>query len=131
MTAAPRRGCLAPGSRERRSLRPHSRHGTIAGSTITNNVTVAYKVGGVTQNAITASDTFTVDRKVHLAIVEEGGATTQVSPGQLAAVTTFIVTNLSNARSISPAATIAGGAGPWRDRQFRRVELQALCRHQQ
>jgi uncharacterized repeat protein (TIGR01451 family) len=70
---------------------------TVAGSSITNSVTVTYKVGGVSQNAVTASDTFTVDRKVNLTIVEEGSATTSVSPGQAAAVTSFLVSNLSNA----------------------------------
>ena len=70
---------------------------TIAGTTITNNVTVAYRVGGVIQSPLTASDTFTVDRKINLTVVEEGSATTQVSPGQTAAVTSFLISNLSNA----------------------------------
>ena len=70
---------------------------TVAGTTITNNVTVAYSVGGVSQTPLTASDTFTVDRKVNLTVVEEGSATTQVSPGQTSAVTSFLVSNLSNA----------------------------------
>ena len=70
---------------------------TVAGTTITNNVTVAYRVGGVSQTPLTASDTFTVDRKVNLTVVEEGSATTQVSPGQTAAVTSFLISNLTNA----------------------------------
>ena len=70
---------------------------TLAGTTITNNVSVAFKVGGVTQNAVTASDSFTVDRKVNLTVVEDGNATTQVSPGQTAAVTSFLISNQSNA----------------------------------
>ncbi len=71
--------------------------GTIAGSTITNTATVNYQVGGVSQTAQTASDTLTVDRKVNLTVAEVGSTTTQVSPGQTAAVTTFSVTNTSNA----------------------------------
>jgi len=71
--------------------------GTTAGSTITNNVSVAYQVGGVSQTALTASNSFTVDRKVNFTVAEDGNATTQVSPGQLAAVTSFVVTNTSNA----------------------------------
>ena len=71
--------------------------GTNAGSTITNNVTVDYQVGGVAQTAVSASNSFTVDRKVNFTVTEDGSATTQVSPGQLAAVTTFVVTNTSNA----------------------------------
>src|SRR5688572_885488 len=70
---------------------------TVAGTTITNTVSVAYKVGGVTQPSLSASDTFTVDRKVNLTVVEDGSATTQVSPGEAAAVTSFLVSNLSNA----------------------------------
>ena len=70
---------------------------TVAGTTITNTVSVAYKVGGVTQPSLSASDTFTVDRKVNLTVVEEGTATTEVSPGELAAVTTFLISNQSNA----------------------------------
>ena len=76
---------------------PASAAQTVAGSTITNTVNVAYKVGGVTQTPLTASDTFTVDRKVNLTVVEEGSASTQVSPGETAAVTSFLVSNLSNA----------------------------------
>jgi uncharacterized repeat protein (TIGR01451 family) len=70
--------------------------GTTAGTTITNNVTLDYKVGGVNQNQVSASDSFTVDRKVNLTVTETG-STTSVSPGQLAAVTTFSVANSSNA----------------------------------
>lgn len=87
--------------------------GTAAGSTITNSVTVNYQVGGVSQTASTASDTFTVDRKVNLTVAEVGSTTTQVSPGQTAAVTTFTVTNTSNA-TLDFALTAAqqtGGAG--------------------
>lgn len=71
--------------------------GTTAGSTITNTATVNYQVGGISQNATTASDTLTVDRKVNLTVAEVGTITTTVTPGQTAAVTTFTVTNTSNA----------------------------------
>jgi len=71
--------------------------GTTAGSTITNNVTVNFQVGGVSQTSVSASNSFTVDRKVNFTVAEDGSSTTQVSPGQLAAVTSFIVTNTSNA----------------------------------
>jgi uncharacterized repeat protein (TIGR01451 family) len=86
--------------------------GTTAGSTITNNVSVSYQVGGVTQNSLSASSSFTVDRRVTFTVAEEGNATTQVSPGQTAAVTSFIVTNTSNAPlDFALAATNrAGGA---------------------
>ena len=71
--------------------------GTTAGSTITNNVTVSFQVGGVNQNSVSASNSFTVDRKVNFVVAEDGTSTTQVSPGQQSAVTTFVVTNSSNA----------------------------------
>lgn len=71
--------------------------GTASGSTITNNVSVDYQVGGVGQNQVTASDTFTVDRKINLVVSQVGTTTTSVSPGQSAAVTTFSVLNSSNA----------------------------------
>lgn len=71
--------------------------GTTAGSTITNTATVNYSVGGVAQNATTASDTLTVDRKINLTVAEVGTVTTEVTPGETAAVTTFTVTNTSNA----------------------------------
>src|SRR3954465_6224953 len=71
--------------------------GTTAGSTITNTVTVAYKVGGVDQTAVTATDSLTVDRKINLVVAQLGTTTTSVSPGQTSAVTGFTVTNSSNA----------------------------------
>ena len=71
--------------------------GTTSGTSITNTVNVTYNVGGVLQNPLTASDTFVVDRKVNLTVTEVGNTTTTVSPGQLAAVTTFSIANLSNA----------------------------------
>ncbi len=78
------------------SASPAMAVGTTAGDTITNTVSVDFQVGGVDQTAATASDTFTVDRKVNLTVVETDSATTQVSPGELQAVTTFEITNLSN-----------------------------------
>lgn len=71
--------------------------GTTAGSSIVNNVTVDYKVGGVAQNQLSASNTLTVDRKINLTVAEVGSVTTLVSPGQASAVTTFTVTNTTNA----------------------------------
>lgn len=88
--------------------------GTTAGSTITNTATVNYTVGGVAQTAVTATNNFTVDRKIVVAVSEPGNATTSVSPGQSAAVTTFVVTNSSNATLDFKltAAQLAGGSAP-------------------
>jgi uncharacterized repeat protein (TIGR01451 family) len=87
--------------------------GTASGTTITNTVSVNYQVGGVSQTATGGSNSFKVDRKVNLTVAEVGTTTTQVSPGQTAAVTTFTVTNNSNA-TLDFALTAAqqnGGAG--------------------
>lgn len=87
--------------------------GTTAGTVITNTVSVNYQVGGFSQTGQTASNTITVDRKVNVTVAEVGTVTTEVSPGQLAAVTTFQVTNLSNAvlDFALVAAQQSGGAG--------------------
>lgn len=70
--------------------------GTTAGTTITNTATVDYQVGGVTQGQQSASNNFTVDRKINLLVEEVGTVTTNVVPGQTNAVTTFQLTNSSN-----------------------------------
>lgn len=70
--------------------------GTTAGTTITNTATVDFQVGGVAQVQQSASDNFTVDRKINLLVEEVGTVTTNVVPGQTNAVTTFQLTNSSN-----------------------------------
>lgn len=87
--------------------------GTIAGSTITNNVSVAFQVGGISQTAATASDTLTVDRRINLTVSEVGTITTTVTPGSTNQVTAFTVTNTSNAPLdfALGAAQQTGGAG--------------------
>jgi hypothetical protein len=71
---------------------------TTAGNTIDNFATVAYNVGSVVQTAITSNtNTITVDRKVAFTVTEEGSVTTNVAPNQTGAVTTFRITNNSNA----------------------------------
>lgn len=88
--------------------------GTTAGTTVTNSVTLDYKVGGIDQAQVSASDSFTVDRKVGLTVTESGGAATSVTPGQTAAVTTFSVTNSSNASLdfALAASQLSGGTAP-------------------
>jgi uncharacterized repeat protein (TIGR01451 family) len=70
--------------------------GTTAGTTITNTATVDYQVGGVAQGQQSASNNFTVDRKINVLVEEVGTVTTAVVPGQTNAVTTFQLTNSSN-----------------------------------
>lgn len=88
--------------------------GTTAGSTITNTATINYQVGGISQNAETASDTLTVDRKVNLTVAEVGSTTTVVTPGSTSQVTTFTVTNTSNAPLdfALEALQMTGGTAP-------------------
>jgi uncharacterized repeat protein (TIGR01451 family) len=76
---------------------PAMAEGTAAGTTVTNQVSLDYRVGGVVQPQITASNSFIVDRKVVLTVAEVGSATTSVSPGEERAVTSFDVRNSSNA----------------------------------
>lgn len=85
--------------------------GTTAGTTITNTATVDYQVGGVAQGQQSASNNFTVDRKINLLVEEVGTVTTNVVPGQTNAVTTFQLTNSSNeVLDFALAATqISGG----------------------
>ena len=87
---------------------------TTAGNTVTNNVTVNFQVGGFAQTAANGSAQFVVDRKVNVVVAESGTTTTSVSPGQTGAVTTFTVTNQSNAAldfALSVAQVATGGAG--------------------
>ena len=72
--------------------------GTAAGSSIDNTATVNYSVGGVAQTAVSSNTaTFVVDRKVSMTLTEPGNATTSVVPGSSNQVTTFLLTNTSNA----------------------------------
>ncbi|MGB3723424.1 MAG: hypothetical protein WA979_11485 [Pacificimonas sp.] len=75
--------------------------GTDAGSIITNNFTVDYSVGGVDQADITTNAgnnaSFTVDRKVDLTVIENGGGDqTEYRTNEQDAVTEFLVTNKTN-----------------------------------
>ena len=87
--------------------------GTAAGTSISNTATISFDVSGITQNTVSSSDSVTVDRKIVVTVAEPGSATTTVSPGQTSAVTTFTVTNSSNA-TLDFALSVAqqtGGAG--------------------
>src|SRR4051812_19104496 len=93
------------------SASPAYAAGTASGTSITNTVLLDYQVGGVSQTQLSATDSFVVDRKVVVSVSEVGSATTQVGPGQAVAVTTFQVTNGSNAAiDVALAATqLTGG----------------------
>ncbi|WP_417621526.1 hypothetical protein [Parasphingorhabdus sp.] len=70
--------------------------GTDAGTSITNNVSVAFNVGGTSQIAETDSDTFVVDRKVNLVVAEANSANTIVAPGATQQAVTYTVSNQTN-----------------------------------
>lgn len=71
---------------------------TLAGSSINNTATVNYNVGASAQPPVTSNTaSFVVDRKVNLTVTEVGGVATTISYGDNAQVTTFQVTNLTNA----------------------------------
>jgi uncharacterized repeat protein (TIGR01451 family) len=72
--------------------------GTLAGSTVNNTATVGYSIGGVAQPVVSSSTaSFVVDKKANVVVAEVGGAATFTSYGQHDQVTTFTVTNTTNA----------------------------------
>ncbi len=70
--------------------------GTDAGTSITNNVSVAFNVGGTAQTAETDSDTFVVDRVVNLVVTKSDGVNTSVAPGSTQQAVTYTVSNQTN-----------------------------------
>jgi uncharacterized repeat protein (TIGR01451 family) len=71
--------------------------GTPSGTTISNQATVDYSVGGVGQTQITsAAASFVVDTKIDFTVSEVSGNATQTHPGQTNVVATFSVTNTGN-----------------------------------
>ncbi|MFV0644919.1 MAG: hypothetical protein ACK5NN_10545 [Sphingomonadaceae bacterium] len=71
--------------------------GTAAGTIITNNVSVDYKVGTIDQTDVTASNNITVDRKINLVVERVDNTPTPVVSGASDEAVAFQVTNSSNA----------------------------------
>lgn len=69
--------------------------GTEAGTSIPNQASVSYSVGGTQQSVDSDIATFVVDKKVNLTVT--GGVITQTAIGTNDQVTAFQVTNLTNA----------------------------------
>jgi len=69
--------------------------GTEAGTSIPNQASVSYAVGGTTTSVDSNVATFVVDKKVNLTVT--GGVITQTAIGSNDQVTAFQVTNLTNA----------------------------------
>ena len=87
--------------------------GTLAGTTITNNVSVSYQVGGIGQTDASASNQIVVDRKVDLTVAHTDNTATQVTPGAVNQAVTFQVTNTSNDTldfALSAAQVVTGGS---------------------
>lgn len=70
---------------------------TAAGTAVNNQATVTYEVGGASASVSSNVASFVVDKKVNLAVAEVGGAPTQTANNATDQVTTFTVTNLTNA----------------------------------
>ena len=71
--------------------------GTAAGTTITNNVSVDYTVGGVNQTDATATNDIVVDRKVNVTVTRVDNTATAVVPGAANQAVSFRIENVSNA----------------------------------
>jgi uncharacterized repeat protein (TIGR01451 family) len=99
------------------ALQTASAVGTVAGTTISNQATVTYQVGGVAQTPIDSPAVeFVVDNRIDLTVAEESTATTQTSPGLTNQVTSFTVTNTGNAAQgfvLSAANQASGTASPF------------------
>jgi len=73
-------------------------NGTPSGTTINNQATVDYSVGGVAQTQLTSpTASFVVDTKIDFTVSEVSGTATPTHPGQTNVVATFRVTNTGNA----------------------------------
>lgn len=71
--------------------------GTAANVDISNTASVSYTVGGNSTTVTSAADIFKVDRKIDVEVTTQDSAAVSVTLGQTNAVTTFRVTNESNA----------------------------------
>ncbi|MGE5758252.1 MAG: hypothetical protein ACM3W8_05250, partial [Sideroxydans sp.] len=76
---------------------PHSAQaaGTASGTVINNSALLQCSLCGASGIA-SGAVSFVVDNKVNATVADSDGAATSVIAGQLAAVTTFSVTNLGN-----------------------------------
>jgi len=91
------------------SSTPAMAEGIRAGTNITNEVSVVYDSGGVTQTPVTATDVFSVDRRVNVTVATVA-TNVGVTAGEQDAVVSFDVTNLSN-DTVDLDLTAALGAG--------------------
>jgi uncharacterized repeat protein (TIGR01451 family) len=99
------------------ALQNASAEGTIAGTTISNQATVSYQVGGVAQTPVNSPTVqFVVDNRIDLTVAEVSTTTTQSSPGLTNQVTAFTVENTGNAPQgfvLSAVNMATGTASPF------------------
>jgi len=70
---------------------------TTAGTSVTNQATVNYDVGGVAQLPVTSNvSDFLVDRSINLTLVKDDSTYVNVAPGGVTEVLTYTLTNTSN-----------------------------------
>jgi len=72
--------------------------GTIAGTGITNSVSVGYTIGGVPGSAIVSAATFTVGVRVNMTVTRANAGFVDVAGGATGAYLTFVVSNITNTR---------------------------------
>ena len=72
--------------------------GTAAGALVENTASVSYLVDGVAQEDVSSNTaSFRVDRIVNMTLVEDGSSYVPTVPGAQSQVTSYTLTNLSNA----------------------------------
>lgn len=87
---------------------------TPAGTSIANQATINYQVGGVAQTAVTSNSlAFVVDRKINLTVTTTDGAAVSVSPGSATNILAFTVQNTGNGTQDFHVSAVArsGGSG--------------------
>ena len=72
--------------------------GTIAGTGITNSVSVGYSIGGVPGTALVSAATFTVGVRVNMTVTRQNANFVDVASGAANSYLTFLVTNVTNTR---------------------------------
>jgi hypothetical protein len=88
--------------------------GTAAGTTISNQATVSFQVGGISQPAVNSNNyQFLVDRKINLTIATTDVAAVSVTPGSTNNVLTFTLQNTGNGVQDFALSAVArvGGTG--------------------
>jgi uncharacterized repeat protein (TIGR01451 family) len=86
--------------------------GTTSGTTISNQASVAYEVGGISQTPATSNNyQFVVDTKINLTVSTDDAAAIAVTPGTDDNVMTFTVLNSGNAAQDFSLSNVAVALG--------------------